>query len=60
MFSLASSEAGNIQLKTKIAEPSSSTISFQAKEQMMTGGAKKIKIVEQNNIVIYDHESEED
>ncbi len=52
-------EVVDIQLKRKTAEPSSST-SFQDQEQMMTVVTKKIKLVEQDNIVICDDDGEED
>jgi len=52
-------EIVHVQLKRKAAEPSSSSTSFQDQEQMMTAVAKKIKEVEQDNIVICDENSEE-
>ncbi len=47
------------QMKSKKAEPSSSSTSFQGQEQMITAVAKKIKEVAQATIVICDDNSEE-
>ena len=52
-------EVVDVQLKRKTVEPSPSSTSFQGQEQMMTGVVKKIKILDQDNIVICDDYSEE-
>ncbi len=52
-------EIVDVQLKSKTAEPSSSSTSFQGQEQMITAVAKKIKEVAQDTIVICDDNSEE-
>ncbi len=51
-------EVVDIQRKRKPAESSSST-SVQNQEQMTTAVAKKIKLVEPDNIVIFDDNSGE-
>ena len=56
----AVNEVVDVQLKRKRAGPSSSSTSFQNEEQVMTVVAKKIKVVEQDNSVICDSDSEED
>jgi hypothetical protein len=52
-------EVVDMQPKRKTPEPSSSSISFQNKEQVVTVVRKKIKVVEQDNSVICDSDSEE-
>jgi len=54
----AVNEVVDVQLKRKTAEPSSST-SSQNEEQVMTVVTKKIKRVEQDNIVVCDSDNEE-
>ena len=51
-------EPRNLQRKRKTAETSSTTIPFQAEEETLATRGKKIKVPEQNNVVLSDDDDD--